>query len=218
MDVYHCNLWKAFIKSPVSGILILYTFVAAWFVGGLTVFHLYLIYTNQVSMPSFIIIVVCYSHCLVLSLNGNLICVYVQTTYENFRYRYEGKRNPHNRGCARNFVEIFCSKIPKSKNKFRDKVKGDSSSVFNSWMSSGRPMSPETNKTSIDMEMGKRQAVGAEDFEDMRSQMDSVGGLERCSMEPRHTNWEITPDIQMLAAEFGMEYGSTDRQKIHGSL
>jgi hypothetical protein len=48
MDVYHCNLWRAFLKSPVSGILVLYTFIAAWFVGGLTAFHLYLIITNQV--------------------------------------------------------------------------------------------------------------------------------------------------------------------------
>ena len=57
MDEYHCNLWRAFLKSPVSGILILYTFVTAWFVGGLTVFHLYLIFTNQVlisSLPSFL--------------------------------------------------------------------------------------------------------------------------------------------------------------------
>ena len=48
MDAYHCNLWSAFMRSPVSGILILYTFLGAWFVGGLTTFHLYLIYTNQV--------------------------------------------------------------------------------------------------------------------------------------------------------------------------
>lgn len=126
--------------------------------------------------------------------------------------------NPYNRGCACNFVEIFFSKIPKSKNKFRERVKGESSSAFSSWMPMGHPMSPEMNKTSMDLEVGKRKAVAAEDFEDMQSQMDSVSGLERCGMEPRHTNWEITPDIQMLAAEFGMEYSSTDRQKIHGNL
>ncbi|GMN19753.1 hypothetical protein TIFTF001_045228 [Ficus carica] len=190
MDAYHCNLWRAFMKSPVSGILIFYTFVAAWFVGGLTVFHLYLICTNQ-------------------------------TTYENFRYRYDRKTNPYNRGCACNFVEIFFSKIPRSKNKFRAKVKGESSSVLNTSMSFGHEM----DRTSIEMEMGKRHAVAAEDFEDLQSQMDSVGGLERCGTEPRHhttwdhkANWEITPDIQMLAAEFGMGYGSTDRQKIHGRL
>ncbi|XP_024031565.1 probable protein S-acyltransferase 6 isoform X2 [Morus notabilis] len=194
MDAYHCNLWRAFMKSPVSGILIFYTFVASWFVGGLTVFHLYLICTNQ-------------------------------TTYENFRYRYDRKTNPYNRGCARNFVEIFLSKIPSSKNNFRAKVKGESSSVSNTPMSLGHLRSLEMAKTSIEMEMGKRHGVAAEDFEDLQSQMDSVGGLERCGTEPKHhtnwdhkANWEITPDIQMLAAEFGMGYGTTDRQKIHGRL
>ncbi|XP_062155509.1 probable protein S-acyltransferase 6 [Alnus glutinosa] len=191
MDAYHCNLWRAFLKSPVSGILVLYTFIAAWFVGGLTAFHLYLIITNQ-------------------------------TTYENFRYRYDGKMNPYNRGCALNIVEIFYSKIPTSKNNFRAKVKGDASSVFTTSMSMRNAMSPEMPKTSFDIESGKRQAVAAEDFEEIQSQIDSVGGLERCGTQPRHANWdhkanwEISPDIRMLAADFAMEQGSTERQKIHG--
>ncbi|KAF6136521.1 hypothetical protein GIB67_035080 [Kingdonia uniflora] len=42
MKSYHCHLWKALVKSPVSGILILYTFAATWFLGDLTAFHLYL--------------------------------------------------------------------------------------------------------------------------------------------------------------------------------
>ncbi|KAH7516831.1 hypothetical protein FEM48_Zijuj10G0176600 [Ziziphus jujuba var. spinosa] len=192
-DDEQCSLWRAFAKSPVSVILIVYTFIAAWFVGGLTTFHLYLICTNQ-------------------------------TTYENFRYRYEGKMNPYNHGCARNVVEIFFSGIPKSKNNFRAMVKGDSSSVYNASTTLGHSMSPEMAKTSFDIEMGKRQAVAAEDFTDIHRQIDSVGGMERCGTQPRHTdwdskaNWEITPDIQILAAEFGMGYGVTDRQKIHGSL
>uniref|UniRef100_A0A5B7B4P0 S-acyltransferase n=1 Tax=Davidia involucrata TaxID=16924 RepID=A0A5B7B4P0_DAVIN len=191
MDAHQCNLWKALVKSPVSGILILYTFVASWFVGGLTAFHLYLIFTNQ-------------------------------TTYENFRYRYDGKMNPYNLGCAHNIREIFFSKIPSSKNKFRAKVKSDSSSNFNNSMSLGRAMSPEMPKTSFNIEMGKRRAVDAEDFEDIQSQIESVGGLERCGTQPIHNNWdhkgnwEITPDIHMLAAEFGMEHGVREREKIHG--
>ncbi|XVF44346.1 hypothetical protein PTKIN_Ptkin02bG0113300 [Pterospermum kingtungense] len=189
MDAYHCNLWRAFLKSPVSGILILYTFLTAWFVGGLTVFHLYLIFTNQ-------------------------------TTYENFRYRYDSKRNPYNLGCVRNIFEIFFSKIPKSKNNFREKVKLDSSSLFAGSMSLARTRSPEMPKASFDVGMGKRQTVAAEDFEEIHNQIDSVGGLERCGTQPRHTNqvdkanWEISPDIRMLAAEFGMEHGFKDREKV----
>ncbi|XP_042498604.1 probable protein S-acyltransferase 7 [Macadamia integrifolia] len=192
MEVHHCNLWKALMKSPVSGILILYTFVAAWFVGGLTTFHLYLICTNQ-------------------------------TTYENFRYRYDGKRNPYNLGWVHNVREIFFSKIPISKNNFRAKVQEDSSTAFNASLSMGRVMSPEMPKRSFDIEMGgKRQAVAAEEFEDIQNQIESVAALERCGTQPRHTkwvqkgNWEITPDLHALAAEFGIEHGSTDRVKIHG--
>jgi len=193
MDAHDCNLWRAFLKCPVSGILILYTFVAAWFVGGLTAFHLYLIFTNQ-------------------------------TTYENFRYRYDGKMNPYNRGCALNIVDIFFSKIPSSRNNFRAKVTGDSSSVFTTSMPLGPAMSPEIPKRSFDIETGKRQAVAAEDFEDIQSQMESVGGLERCGTQPRRTNWdhklnwEMSPDIRMLAGEFEMERGFTERQKINGGL
>ncbi|XVE92714.1 hypothetical protein REPUB_Repub01dG0123400 [Reevesia pubescens] len=189
MDEYHCSLSRAFLKSPVSGILILYTFVTAWFVGGLTVFHLCLIFSNQ-------------------------------TTYENFRYRYDSNMNPYNRGCVHNIFDIFFSKIPKSKNNFRATVKLDSSALFATSMSLGRTLSPEMPKTSFDVEMGKRQAVAAEDFEDIHSQIDSVGGLERCGTQPRHinhgdqANWEISPDICMLAAEFGMEQGFKDREKV----
>lgn len=189
MGTYRCNIWRAFLKSPFSGILILYTFICAWFVGGLTAFHLYLICTNQ-------------------------------TTYENFRYRYDGKMNPYNLGCARNIKEIFFSKIPKSKNSFRAKVKGDSSSVYAPSVSLGHSLSPEMPKTSFGIEVGKRQAVADEDFEEIQNHIDSVGGLERCGTQPRHkiqdhkANWEITPDIRMLAAEFDLEHGLADRQKI----
>ncbi|KAL7171890.1 hypothetical protein ACSBR2_036531 [Camellia fascicularis] len=192
MGAYHCSLWKAFAKSPVSGILILYTFIASWFVGGLTAFHLHLIFTNQ-------------------------------TTYENFRYRYDGKRNPYNIGCASNFSEIFFSKIPSSKNNFRAKVKSDSSSIFNTSMSLGRSMSPDMSKSSLDIEMGKRQAVDAEEFEDIQSQIEGVGRLERCETQPRHASWdhksqwEISRDMHMLVAEFDTENATAGgREKNHG--
>ena len=50
MDMHECKIGRALLKSPISGLLILYTFIAVWFVGGLTSFHLYLISTNQVSL------------------------------------------------------------------------------------------------------------------------------------------------------------------------
>ncbi|KAI9079697.1 hypothetical protein K1719_038318 [Acacia pycnantha] len=52
-----------------------------------------------------------------------------QSTYENFRYRYDRQRvNPYNRGILENFKEIFCSSIPPSKNNFRSKVPKETSS------------------------------------------------------------------------------------------
>nr|KJB19166.1 hypothetical protein B456_003G087100 [Gossypium raimondii] len=46
------NIWKAMSHDILSIILIVYCFIAVWFVGGLTVFHFYLICTNQVSFLS----------------------------------------------------------------------------------------------------------------------------------------------------------------------
>ncbi|KAI3926898.1 hypothetical protein MKX01_032813 [Papaver californicum] len=88
------TLWRAMSKEVLSVVLIVYCFIAVWFVGGLTVFHFYLICTNQ-------------------------------TTYENFRYRYDKKESPYNKGLPRNFRELFLSKIPLSLNNFREWVAED---------------------------------------------------------------------------------------------
>ncbi|KAH0450474.1 hypothetical protein IEQ34_021166 [Dendrobium chrysotoxum] len=189
MLTYECNLWEALVKSPVSGILVIYTFVVVWFVGGLTGFHMYLICTNQ-------------------------------TTYENFRYRYDGKMNPYNRGCAQNFKEVFFSTIPTSKNDFRAKVKEDLN-VLPASLPTRRVMSPDIAKNSFDLEMGgKRQAVGAEEFDDVQSQISSLTVLERSGTQTLRAswgshkgNWEITPDLDALTAEFAMEHGFTETEK-----
>jgi len=183
--MHECKIGRALLKSPISGLLILYTFIAVWFVGGLTSFHLYLISTNQ-------------------------------TTYENFRYRYDRKTNPYNLGVAQNFIGILFSRIPNSKNNFRAKV--EDSATFTTSLSMGWVLSPP--KMSVDLEMGmKRQAVAAEDLEDLHSQIGSAMGLERCGTEPPHFVGrkgcsEISSDIEAFAEEFGMECGLSERKKI----
>ncbi|RWR97264.1 putative protein S-acyltransferase 7 [Cinnamomum micranthum f. kanehirae] len=164
MDEYDCSPWRAFMESPVSAILILYSFKVSWFVVGLRVFHLYLICSNQ-------------------------------TTFENFRYRYESKLNPYNHECTRNVMEIF-TRIPKSKNNFRARVTEDSSTC--------NP-SVSVIKTSFDVEMGGK-----------------AGSLHRgaTALTPlwgEKGNWEFTPDILALAAEYELELGFKDRDKTHGS-
>ncbi|KAJ6774917.1 ZINC FINGER DHHC DOMAIN CONTAINING PROTEIN [Salix purpurea] len=80
------TLLKAMKESPASVILMVYSFIFLWFVGGLTCFHLYLIGRNQ-------------------------------TTYEIFR-RGEAS-GLYDRGCFRNFLEVFCTKTTSSRINFR---------------------------------------------------------------------------------------------------
>lgn len=45
-----------------------------------------------------------------------------QTTYENFRYRADNRPNVYDRGCIKNFLEVFCTRVKPSRNKFRSYV------------------------------------------------------------------------------------------------
>lgn len=95
-----------------------------WFVGGLSVFHFYLISTNQ-------------------------------TTYENFRYRYDRRENPYNKGIFSNFKEVFFSKIPSSAIDFQGLVLEDEHLVV-------EPTNLDdvegvtSSKEKIDIEMGTK--------------------------------------------------------------
>ncbi|XP_050234012.1 probable protein S-acyltransferase 7 [Mercurialis annua] len=53
MESENKSILKAMIKTPASIVLIVYTFISMWFVGGLTAFHLYLISTNQTTYENF---------------------------------------------------------------------------------------------------------------------------------------------------------------------
>ncbi|XP_009790623.1 putative protein S-acyltransferase 1 [Nicotiana tabacum] len=113
---------RAMSRDIISVILIVYCFIAVWFVGGLSVFHFYLMSTNQ-------------------------------TTYENFRYRYEKKENPYSRGILKNLKEILCSKPPPSLVNFREWViEEDDPSVKS--ISMNHKYGSINSKGKFDLEMG----------------------------------------------------------------
>ncbi|XP_062197810.1 probable protein S-acyltransferase 6 [Phragmites australis] len=201
---YDCSFGRAVAESPVSGFLIVYTFVTAWFVGGLTAFHSYLVCTNQ-------------------------------TTYENFRYRYEGKANPFNRGAAANLAEIFLSPIPPSRNDFQAKVSLADPDAAALYYSLG-PLSSESRasfytrgslsfdmaKASFDLDYSaKRTSVASSDFGDIYGQQ-AHGALDRCAtqqQQPRHSIFGAVPgrdgrkvddETDAVTAELGttMQYGA----------
>ncbi|XP_061359769.1 probable protein S-acyltransferase 7 [Gastrolobium bilobum] len=194
MDSEETTIWKALIKTPASIVLIIYTFISMWFVGGLTSFHLYLISTNQ-------------------------------TTYENFRYRYDRRDNPYNKGVLNNFKEIFCTSIPPSKNNFRAMVPNEPALPARSV--GGGFMNRRMGKTGEDIEMGRKtvwdMGAGIDDSEvqlnndrvsikdgelspEIRTTVDDTGdrgGMRRSSWGRKSGNWEMSPEVLAMAARVG---------------
>ncbi|KAJ7567236.1 hypothetical protein O6H91_02G138000 [Diphasiastrum complanatum] len=224
MDEGPYSVWRAMGKSPAAVLLMAYCFIAVWFVGGLTAFHLFLISTNQ-------------------------------TTYENFRYLYDGEVNPYNQGCFRNFQETFCSKVTPSQNNFRARVPLEGSSETVEQPSYNSRQNMLTPKTKVDFETVDKQDwstagehfisdealedvhcrictggdIGLEikiDLDDAFSRMlthvPSEGGESRTSAHPRRSSWgrqsgswERAPDILALAA--GVEGRANDDSMPSGN-
>ncbi|KAG6603449.1 putative protein S-acyltransferase 3, partial [Cucurbita argyrosperma subsp. sororia] len=117
------SMWTVISNDILSVVLVVYCFVSVWFVGGLTVFHIYLMCTNQ-------------------------------TTYENFRYRYDKKINPFTKGLVENLKDVFWTKIPPSLIDFRAWVaEGDDVSLQYSASSTGRGFIVSKDKFDLEMDM-----------------------------------------------------------------
>ncbi|KAF5475662.1 hypothetical protein F2P56_007442 [Juglans regia] len=168
------SVWKVMKEDILSDILMAYCFVAVWFVGGLTVFHFYLICTNQ-------------------------------TTYENFRYRYDKKENPYNEGMKKNLREMFFSKIPNSISRFRSFVEEEHMMVASVSLNRGEAIiSPEEK---IDIEMGTRRAESGVslpeilrnlDYDDLEDDEKTAEGEEGRSVfdPPLHVEQELNQSVQ----------------------
>lgn len=193
-DAEETTFLRAVTKTPASVALLLYTFVAMWFVGGLSIFHLYLISTNQ-------------------------------TTYENFRYRYDRRANPYNRGVVENFKENFFSHVPPSKNKFRSLIPQEQSLPAHSV---GGFVSPNMGKAvGGDIEEGRKPVQWGEELEmgdpeeglhneipeDKEGRLGDASpsesfegravGARRSSWGRKSGSWEISPDVMAMAAGVG---------------
>ncbi|KAL8037098.1 hypothetical protein ABFX02_11G017300 [Erythranthe guttata] len=148
---------RAMSRDILSDFLIVYCFIVVWFIGGLTVFHFYLISTNQ-------------------------------TTYENFRYRYDRKSNPYNKGIIENFREVFFSKIPPSMHDFRAFVKEDDIMAIEA-------TDDDVAKGKIDIEMGNKfddegdnvlslpKILRGVEFEGIEDILEHEGGSERADSD-----------------------------------
>ncbi|XP_076960940.1 putative protein S-acyltransferase 7 [Bidens hawaiensis] len=169
------TVWRALVKTPASIVLIIYTFICVWFVGGLTVFHLYLISTNQ-------------------------------STYENFRYRYDQTENPYNRGIIENFKDVFWRSIPPSKNNFRAVVVRESETTQ---ASGGSFVNSNVEKTLSDIELGDRKVAGS-NGSGRADQYDQPGYHRRSSWGRRSGSWELPTDIGSVAS------GRGDSNRITG--
>lgn len=179
MEAEETNIWKAMTKTPASIVLIIYTFIAVWFVGGLSVFHLYLISTNQ-------------------------------TTYENFRYRYDRRENPYNLGLISNFKEIFFTSIPPSKNNFQAKVTVDQG--LKPRQSTGGFMSPNMGKGIGDIEMGRKAMAWGE--HDAASAIDMETGLSNEATENKDGRllYNSSLDSDRISPLEGLEQTATEHQ------
>ncbi|XP_057752537.1 probable protein S-acyltransferase 5 [Arachis stenosperma] len=178
MDSEEKTIWKAMIRTPASIALIIYTFIWVWFVGGLTVFHTYLISTNQSTYENF-----------------------------KYRYDQQ-LVNPYDRGIVENFKQVFCTSIPPSKHNFRAKVPKDLPlSESQQRVVGGQSLSPMLKKTTENV-VEERNVEHRRDGELRNVSQNESMSIHRESGEGQEASffrqslwertsrkWEITPEV-----------------------
>lgn len=125
-----------------------------------------------------------------------------QTTYENFRYRYDKKENPYNNGMINNLREIFFSNTPPSLNDFRALVQ-ECEHVGKEPTTPNLDGSHSSSKEKIDIEMGNKLAETSGfslpeilrnmDYEDVEDNARGKVGNGRLDTNPFFLNVEQDP-------------------------
>ncbi|KAL2502053.1 putative protein S-acyltransferase 3 [Forsythia ovata] len=167
------GIWDAMSRDVVLVILMAYCFIAVWFVGGLSVFHFYLMSTNK-------------------------------TTYENFRYRYDKKENPFDRGMIKNLKEILFSKTAPLLVNFREMVTEEDHTILGSITK--RFGVDVINSKEKDLEVG---TIGKDGklLPDILQNLD-YDGIENSLRKDKGGNLDLDPYFFPTAQE--EEYGTGD--------
>ncbi|CAI9301743.1 unnamed protein product [Lactuca saligna] len=132
-----------------------------------------------------------------------------QTTYENFRYRADNRYNVYNRGCVNNFLEVFCTKIKPSRNKFRAVVQEEVQRPpppATTREVTGEEPGPEERRMKVedDLDIGGdllkiSQRHNIEDIESADIRKVEMGRRGHASSSPpgtgRHSSWDLSPEV-----------------------
>lgn len=117
----------------------------------------------------------------------------LQSTYENFRYRYDRRANPFNKGVFANFFETFCSSIPQSKNDFRKKVPKDPSILPR--IVGGGFVSPLMGKAISDIEMGRKPAWDEAAGQDVDFEDEHISNDDGPDKDQGPNDADVSPDL-----------------------
>ncbi|KAD7478721.1 hypothetical protein E3N88_01857 [Mikania micrantha] len=147
---------------------------------------------------------------------------------------YDRRANPYNKGILQNFGEIFCTRIPTSKNKFRASVPKEPG-IGGRLVGAGF-VSPNMGKAVDDIEMGRKAVWGdggmgidhregplsdnikevgiGEMSPEIRTTVDegdraNIIHARRSSWGRKSGSWEMSPEVLALASRMGGIGGSS---------
>lgn len=123
---------------------------------------------------------------------------FLQTTYENFRYRADNRINVYDRGCLSNFLEVFCTAIKPSRNNFRSFVQEEIQ----------RPPHLFPTRVSESEDFGDDPRTKVEDDQD-------IGG-DLLKISQRHSIEDIEADIRSRGSDVPRR-DSSDIDSVLGS-
>ncbi|KAL8134466.1 protein S-acyltransferase 8 [Apium graveolens] len=195
MDDYKETVWYAMKHSPASVVLMLYCFIALWFVGGLTGFHLYLISTNQTTYENF------------RYRADNRINVYNLGCLSNFQEVFCSTIKP-SRNKFRAYVqeEVQRPPLPTSRTSETQDANEDRRMKVEDDLELGGDLMKISQRHNIEDIEADIRSRGSDVHRHNSSEFDSVVGSDRrpatgqfdtrhSSWERRSESWEIAPEV-----------------------